>query len=105
MALATLAISLSPAGTAPAAPATAPTLTLACGREPGIVCRTVWDLTHNSHAADFVTAYLACLVQLVLRIAFVLVLAVLVRLASAAPDQAIDHARRSRARARRRSRR
>lgn len=80
MALATLAISLSPAGTAGTAPASLQTLTLACGREPSIVCRTVWDLTHNSHAADFATAYLAGPVQLGLRIVFVLALAVLVRL-------------------------
>ncbi len=80
MALATLVISLSFGGTARPAPAGLPSLTLACGREPGIVCRTVWDLTHNSHAADFVTAYLAGPVQLALRIAFVLLLAVLLRL-------------------------
>ena len=80
MALAPLAISLSLTGTAPSAPAGLPSLTLACGRDPGIVCRTVWDLTHDSHAADFVTAYLAGPLQLILRIAFVLVLAVLLRL-------------------------
>jgi small-conductance mechanosensitive channel len=80
VALATLAITLSPAGTAPLIPGGTPTLTLTCGRAPSIVCRTVWDLTHNSHAADFVSAYLAGPVQLGLRIAFVLVLAVLVRL-------------------------
>ena len=82
MALATLALSLSPAGTASPAPASLQTLTLACGREPSIVCRTVWDLMHNSHAADFATAYLAGPVQLGLRIVFVLVLAVLLRLAA-----------------------
>ena len=80
MALATLAISLSVTGTAPLAPAGLPSLTQACGRDPGIVCRTVWDLTHDSHAADFVSAYLAGPVQLTLRIAFVLILAVLLRL-------------------------
>ena len=80
MALPTLASSLPPTGTAPAAQASPATLTLVCGRELSIVCRTVWDLTHNGHASDFATAYLAGPVQLGLRIVFVLVLAVLLRL-------------------------
>jgi moderate conductance mechanosensitive channel len=65
------------------APAAAVTdLKQACGSAAGIACRLVWDLSHNAHAADFTNVYLAGPVRLVLRIAFVLLLAVLLRLAA-----------------------
>ena len=65
------------------APAAAVTdLKQACGGAAGIACRLVWDLSHNAHAAGFTTVYLAGPVRLVLRIAFVLLLAVLLRLAA-----------------------
>jgi moderate conductance mechanosensitive channel len=60
-----------------------PTLTTAChSPSPGIACRLVWDLSHSSHAADFTSVYLAGPVRLGLRIALVLIIAVLVRFAA-----------------------
>jgi small-conductance mechanosensitive channel len=61
---------------------TADPLHRACGTTPGIACRIAWDLTHSLHAASFTTVYLAGPVRLVLKIAFVLLLAVLLRLAA-----------------------
>jgi len=69
----------------PVLPAPAPAvsdLKQACGSAAGIACRLVWDLSRNAHAADFTNVYLAGPVRLVLRIAFVLLLAVLLRLAA-----------------------
>jgi moderate conductance mechanosensitive channel len=66
----------------PAPAATVTDLKLACGDAPGIACRLVWDLSHNAHAADFANVYLVGPARLVLRIAFVLLLAVLLRLAA-----------------------
>jgi moderate conductance mechanosensitive channel len=57
-------------------------LTAACGRAPGIACRLVWDLSHNSRAADIMTVYLAGPIRLALRIALVLIIAFLVRAAA-----------------------
>jgi moderate conductance mechanosensitive channel len=57
-------------------------LTAACGRTPGIACRLVWDLSHNSRAADITTVYLAGPIRLGLRIALVLIIALLVRAAA-----------------------
>lgn len=64
----------------PTVPATADTLTGACGRSAGIACRLVWDLSHSVHAADFTSVYLAGPIGLVLRIAFVVLLAVAIRI-------------------------
>ena len=47
----------------------------ACRANPGIACQLVWDITHSGTAAHFTRVYLAGPVQLVLRIAFVLLLA------------------------------
>jgi small-conductance mechanosensitive channel len=63
----------------PAAGRVAATLASACGRTPGIACRLVWDLSHNRHASDFTSVYLAGPVRLTLRILLVLALAVLLR--------------------------
>ena len=49
---------------------------------PGIACRLVWDLTHSVHAADFTTVYLAGPIRLILRIALVLLVAVVLRIAA-----------------------
>jgi small conductance mechanosensitive channel len=68
----------------PASSGSAPpeTLDRACSVHPGVVCQLTWDLSHNAHAAELTSSYLAGPVQLVLRIAFVLVLALAVRLAA-----------------------
>jgi len=55
------------------------TLTGSCGANPGIACRLTWDITHNMSAAQVVQIYLAGPASRVLRIAFVIVLAMLVR--------------------------
>jgi small-conductance mechanosensitive channel len=55
------------------------TLTGSCGDNPGIACRLTWDITHSTSAAQVVQIYLAGPVSRVLRIAFVIVLAMIVR--------------------------
>jgi moderate conductance mechanosensitive channel len=65
---------------APVGPAAEPdTLTGSCGGDPGIACRLAWELTHNASTAQFVRIYLAGPVTQALRIAFVILLALLVR--------------------------
>jgi moderate conductance mechanosensitive channel len=66
----------------PAGSLASDSLTSACGRTPGIACRLVWDLSHNSRAADITTVYLAGPIRLGLRIALVLIIALLVRVAA-----------------------
>ena len=55
------------------------TLTRSCGDNPGITCRLVWDLSHNGRAAELTNSFLAGPVHLVLRVAYVLALALIVR--------------------------
>jgi small conductance mechanosensitive channel len=55
------------------------TLTGNCGGEPGIACRTAWDISHSTTATQVVKIYLAGPVSQAGRIAFVLVLALFVR--------------------------
>jgi moderate conductance mechanosensitive channel len=56
------------------------TLTAACkSDEPGIACRLVWDFSHSAYAAEVTRVYVAGPLNLVLKIAFVLVLAFAVR--------------------------
>jgi len=55
------------------------TLTGNCGGEPGIACRTAWDISHSTTATQVVKIYLAGPVSQAGRIAFVIVLALLVR--------------------------
>jgi small conductance mechanosensitive channel len=67
--------------------ATAPqdTLENACsdkGQPPGIACRLTWDILHNRNAAELVRVWLAQPVSVVLRIVFVLLIAVLIRIAA-----------------------
>ena len=54
-------------------------LTGSCTDNPGIACRLTWDLTHSTNAAQVVRVYLAGPVYQGLRIAFVIVLALLFR--------------------------
>lgn len=58
------------------------TLGNVCGSPPGMACRLVWDLTHDARAADFASAFLAGPVRLVLRIVFVLLIALVLRAAA-----------------------
>ena len=54
----------------------APTTLLgSCGPQPGVACRLVWDLTHDGRAATLTNEYLAGPLNLVLRILFVVLLA------------------------------
>jgi small-conductance mechanosensitive channel len=46
---------------------------------PGIACRLVWDITHSGSAAQLTQVYLAGPVGLILKIAFVLLLAFVIR--------------------------
>lgn len=64
----------SPAGEAPH------TLVAACGIKPGVACHIMWDLSHNHTAATLVAGYLAGPIDVVLRVAFVVLLALLVRM-------------------------
>ena len=60
-----------------------PTLTGAChSASPGIACRLVWDLSHSTHAADVTSVNLAGPIRLALRIALVLIIAALLRVAA-----------------------
>jgi small-conductance mechanosensitive channel len=55
------------------------TLIGGCGKNPGIACRLAWDLTHSIGATQTVNVYLAGPVSMTLRIAFIIVLALIVR--------------------------
>jgi small-conductance mechanosensitive channel len=57
----------------------ATTLTGSCGGSPGVACRLVWDLTHNSQLASVTDNFLAGPVHLVLRVGYVVVLALIIR--------------------------
>jgi len=56
------------------------TLTGSCGADPGIACRLAWDLTHSAGTTATVRVYLAGPVGRALRIAFVIVLALVARI-------------------------
>ena len=56
------------------------TLPAACGRYPGVACRLTWDLSQNAGASKLVAAYLAGPINVVLRVAFVVVLALVARM-------------------------
>jgi small-conductance mechanosensitive channel len=64
-----------------AAPPATETLFTACGRtqNPGIACRMVWDVTHSTKAANLTTVYFAGPAQLVIRIGFVVLIALVLR--------------------------
>src|SRR5579859_8205852 len=56
------------------------TLTASCGTDPGIACRLAWDLTHSAGTTATVNVYLAGPIGRTLRIAFVIVLALVARM-------------------------
>ncbi len=58
------------------------TLDSACGKDPGIACRLAWDILHNRNAAGLVSVWLAQPLSAALRIIFVLLIAVLIRIAA-----------------------
>jgi moderate conductance mechanosensitive channel len=70
---------MTPQALAAAASRTPDTLTGICGAEPGTACRLVWDLTHSGTATRLTKVYLAGPVTVALRIAFVLLLAFIIR--------------------------
>ena len=53
------------------------TLLGSCGSNPGVACRLTWDLSHNERAATLTRVYLAGPLNLVLRVLFVVLLALL----------------------------
>jgi small-conductance mechanosensitive channel len=55
------------------------TLTGSCGDNPGLACRLVWNLSHDGRAAQWTSQFVAGPVHLLLRILFVLLLALLIR--------------------------
>jgi small conductance mechanosensitive channel len=57
------------------------TLTNSCKSDPGIACRLVWDVSHNPAAAKLTAAYLGGPVNLILRLAWLVFLALLARAA------------------------
>ena len=67
------------AGPGPSAATPDGTLATACGQNPGIACRLVWDITHSVRAAQTTTIYFAGPAHLILRILFVILLALIVR--------------------------
>jgi moderate conductance mechanosensitive channel len=57
--------------------------TRACGTSnPGIACRLVWDLTHNTKAANLTMVYFDGPIHLVIRVGFVILVALIIRLAA-----------------------
>ncbi len=66
----------------PASPSSGDSLGTACGRDPGIACRLVWDLTHSTQATSLTSVYLAGPAQLVIRIGFAVLIALIIRLAA-----------------------
>ena len=55
------------------------TLTGSCGNSPGLSCRLVWDLSHDGRAAQVTSQFVAGPVHLLLRVLFVVLLALLIR--------------------------
>jgi small-conductance mechanosensitive channel len=53
------------------------TLLGGCGSNPGAACRLIWDLSHDGRAATLTNEYLAGPLNLVLRVLFVVLLALL----------------------------
>jgi moderate conductance mechanosensitive channel len=54
-------------------------LTGSCGPNPGVACQLIWDLTHNPRAASLTKDWFAGPVHLLLRVLFVLVIALLIQ--------------------------
>jgi small-conductance mechanosensitive channel len=60
----------------------ADTLDRACGTDPGIACRLVWDVSHSTSAAELTKVYFAGPAHVIGRIAFVLLVAFVLRIAA-----------------------
>jgi small conductance mechanosensitive channel len=58
------------------------TLAHACGLNPGIACRFTWDVSHSTRAAELTKVYFAGPARAAARIAFVLLIAVVLRIAA-----------------------
>jgi hypothetical protein len=56
-----------------------PTLVGVCGTDPGISCRLAWDLSHSVRAAQITQSFLAGPIHLVLKVSFVVILALVIR--------------------------
>jgi len=56
------------------------TLTGSCGPDPGLACRLVWDVSHNGQAAELTKSFLAGPVHLLLRLIFVVLLALVIQI-------------------------
>lgn len=54
-------------------------LSQGCGQHPAIACRLTWDISHSQRAADVTRVYLAGPIHLALRVALVLLVALLLR--------------------------
>jgi moderate conductance mechanosensitive channel len=65
-----------------AARPSAGTLEGTCGRDPGIACRLVWDVSHSTRAAELTKVYFAGPAHVIGRIAFVLLIAFVLRTAA-----------------------
>jgi small-conductance mechanosensitive channel len=55
------------------------TLSGSCGGSPGLACRLVWDVSHDGRAATLTSEFLAGPVHLLLRVFFVVLLALFVQ--------------------------
>ena len=55
------------------------TLTGSCGPDPGVACRLVWDISHNVQAAELTNSFLAGPVHLLLKLVFVVLLALVIQ--------------------------
>jgi small-conductance mechanosensitive channel len=55
------------------------TLLGSCGNNPGLACRLVWDASHDGRAATLTSEFLAGPVHLLLRVIFVVLLALLIQ--------------------------
>jgi small-conductance mechanosensitive channel len=64
---------------APGAEHAPATLLDGCGADPGLTCRLVWDLSHDQRASQLTNDFLAGPVHLLLRVAFVVILAFVIR--------------------------
>jgi small-conductance mechanosensitive channel len=87
--LSPLAVLATAPSAAPVAPVTAAatargTLAYACGTEspPGIACRFVWDISHSTTAAQLTKVYFAGPAQKIGQIGFVLLIAIVLRIAA-----------------------
>jgi small-conductance mechanosensitive channel len=57
------------------------TLQGACGPSPGIACRVAWDISHSVRAATLTDVFLAGPAQIIVRIGYVVLLALIIRFA------------------------